>query len=70
MNSNTTETIQVNEVMVSDKFERLRHMHFTSAKISEMEVMRYTRQLNLGKAAGADGLTTSKTQCLYTSVPC
>ena len=44
--------------MVSDKFERLRHIHFTSAMISEMEVMRYIRQLNLGKAAGADGLTT------------
>ena len=43
--------------MVSDKFERLRHMHFTSAIISEMEVVGYIRQLNLGKAAGADGLT-------------
>ena len=52
-----TETIQDNETMVSDKFERLRHIHFTSAMISEMEVMRYIRQLNLGKAAGADGLT-------------
>ena len=58
MNSNTTETIQDNETMVSDKFERLRHIHFTSAMISEMEVMRYIRQLNLGKAAVADGLTT------------
>ena len=58
MNNNTTETIQDNQAMVSDKFERLRHIHFTSAMISEMEVMRYIRQLNLGKAAGADGLTT------------
>ena len=32
-------------------------MRFTSAKISEMEVMRYIRELYLGKAAGADGLT-------------
>ena len=52
-----TETIQDNEAMVSDKFERLRHIHFTSAMISEMEVVGYIRQLNLGKAAGADGLT-------------
>ena len=58
MNSNTTETIKDNETMVSDKFERLRHIRFTSAMISEMEVMRYIRQLNPGKAAGADGLTT------------
>ena len=57
MNRNTTETIQGNEAMVSDKFERLRHIHFTSAMISEMEVVGYIRQLNLGKAAGADGLT-------------
>ena len=57
MNRNTTETIQDNEAMVSDKFERLRHIHFTSAIISEMEVVGYIRQLNLGKAAGADGLT-------------
>ena len=35
MNSNTTETIQDNETMVSDKFERLRHIHFTSAMISD-----------------------------------
>ena len=57
MNRNTTETIQDNEAMVSDKFERLRHIHFTSAMISEMEVVGYIRQLNMGKAAGADGLT-------------
>ena len=57
MNINTTETIQDNEAMVSDKFERLRHIHVTSAIISEMEVVGYIRQLNLGKAAGADGLT-------------
>ena len=55
MNRNTT--IQDNEAMVSDKFERLRHIHFTSAMISEMEVVGYIRQLNLEKAAGADGLT-------------
>ena len=59
-NSNTTETIQYNDTMVSDKFERLRHIHFMSAMISEMEVMRYIKQLNLGKAAGADELITKK----------
>ena len=41
MNRNTTEPIQDNEAMVSDKFERLRHVHFTSAMISEMEVVGY-----------------------------
>ena len=57
MNRNTTETIQGNEAMVSDKFERLRHIHCTSAMISEMVVVGYIRQLNMGKAAGADELT-------------
>ena len=33
MNIITTETIQDNEAMVSDTFERLRHIHFTSAMI-------------------------------------
>ena len=70
MNRNTTETIQGNEAMVSDKFERLRHIHFTSAMISEMEVVGYIRQLNLGKAAGADGLTAEHyVYALGSSVP-
>ena len=56
--------------MVSGKFERLRHIHFTSAMISEMEVMRYIRELNLGKAAGADGLTTEHyVSAIGSSVP-
>ena len=55
--SRVNPTIQDNEAMVSDKFERLRHIQFTSAMISEMEVVGYIGQLNLGKAAGADGLT-------------
>ena len=50
MNRNTTETKkQDNEAMVYDKFERLRHIHFTSAMILEMEVVGYIRQLNLGE---------------------
>ena len=50
MNRNTTDTKkQDNEAMVYDKFERLRHIHFTSAMILEMEVVGYIRQLNLGE---------------------
>ena len=70
MNRNTTETIQDNEAMVSDKFEPLRHIHFTSAMISEMEVVGYIRQLDLGKAAGADVLTAEHSvYAMGSSVP-